>query len=52
MAEPSVGSRTTGPSWLAWVGGTTLITVAGVAFLLWGIRGGAIILDLIAAYCF
>jgi hypothetical protein len=52
MVEPSADTHTTRLSWPAWVGGAAFIITAGTAFVLWGIRGGVIILDLVAASCF
>lgn len=38
--------------WMLWAGAGMLAAVSAVALLLWGLRGPAYILDLIAAYCF
>jgi hypothetical protein len=40
------------PAWIAWAGGAALAGLTGTAFALWGLRGPAILLDLVMAYCF
>jgi hypothetical protein len=37
--------------WLLWVSGGVALTLALVAFVLWGTRGAAYLLDLIVTFC-
>ena len=38
--------------WLLWVSAAAAVVIGGVAFVLWGTRGGSYLFDLIATYCF
>jgi hypothetical protein len=40
------------PAWLLLAGAAALAGLAGTALALWGTRGPAMLLDLVAAYCF